>query len=123
MGRVDVKNCTFNDGGCLSGYFETLNVENTNVTAAKNGFINKAKAGNVTITGGTINAGRYFLRTSNSGVNATVTGTTITLYESEGTANLVKFRGSNESLTFINCTLPAGYATEGVDTNSTLTIQ
>ena len=123
VGRIDVNNCLFNDGGCLSGYFETLNVTNTNVTAAKNGFINKSKAGNVTVTGGTINAGKYFLRTSNSGINMTVTGATITLYESDGTANLVKFRGSAESATFAGCTLPATYATEGVDANSILTIQ
>ena len=50
VGLINVNNCTFNDGGCLSGYFETLNVTNTTVTAAKNGFINKSKAGNVTVT-------------------------------------------------------------------------
>ena len=122
VGRIDVIDCLFNDGGCLSGYFETLNVTNTTVTAAKNGFINKSKAGNVTVTSGTMNVGKYFLRTSNSGINMTVNGATITMYESEGAADLVKFRGSSESATFTGCTLPASYATAGVDGNSTLTI-
>ena len=99
-----------------------MNVDNCTVTAAKNGFINKSKAGNVTVTNSTINAGKYFLRTSNSGINVTVTGSTITLYESEGSAYLVNFRGTSESATFTGCTLPASYANNGVDANSTLTI-
>ena len=121
-GTVNVDGCTFNDGGCLSGYVETLNVSNSTVTAAKNGFINKAKAGEVTVTNCDINAGRYFIRTSNSGVELTVEDSKITIYEAEGTKHLVYFRGSNESAVFIDCTIADGYTTAGVDAKSTLEI-
>lgn len=122
VGAVSFDNCTFNDGGCLSGYVETLNVTNSTVTAAKNGFINKSKTGDVTIENCDIKAGKYFLRTSNSGINMTVTDTTIEMYESEGKKDLVYFRGSNESAEFTDCTIAPGYTYAGVDANSTLEI-
>ena len=122
VGKVTVKDCTFNDGGCLSGYYETLDVSGTTVTAAKKGFINKAKAGNVTVTNSTITAGEYFLRTANSGIHVTVTDSTIALYEVDGAANLVNFRGSSESATFVDCNVPASYGTKGVDADSVLTV-
>jgi len=122
VGLIEVTGCTFNDGGCLSGYVETLNVKDTLVTAAKNGFINKSKGGNVTVTDCDITAGKYFIRTSNSGVKLTVKDSKIAMYESEGKKDLVYFRGSNESAEFINCTIAAGYTTAGVDANSTLKI-
>jgi len=124
VGTVNVTNCTFNDGGCLSGSFATLNVTNTNVTAAKNGFINKASAGAVTVKDCDITAGKYFLRTATggSGVNMTVENTNVTMYESEGAKDLVKFRGKNESAAFTDCNIAEGYTTAGVDADSTLKI-
>ena len=122
VGEVSFTGCEFTDGGCLSGYVETLNVTNCNVDGASNGFINNSKAGTVTVTGGEFECGKYFLRTSNSGVEMTVTGAVITMYESEGAKDLVKFRGSNESATFTDCTIADGYTVAGVDANSILTV-
>ncbi len=124
VGEVSFDKCLFNNGGCLSGYIETLSVTGSTVTKADKGFINKAKAGDVTVDNCTVNVGEYFLRTATngSGVNASVTNTAITLYEASGTAHLVYFRGSNESATFDKCTIPANYTTAGVDANSTLEV-
>jgi|GEM_PF-1505157 len=122
VGKVSFTGCTFNDGGCLSGYVETLDVSDSTVTAAKNGFINKAKAGTVTVDNCSINAGRYFIRTSNSGVELKVTNSDISVYESEGTKHLVYFRGTNESAEFTDCTIADGYTTAGVDADSTIGI-
>ena len=120
---VTFSGCIFNDGGCLNGHWLELNVVNCVVNKARNGFINAAKGGVTNVVNSTINTGKYFLRTSNSGVNVTVTDSTVSVYESEGKIDLVRFRGSSESLTFTNCTISAGYSTEGVDANSTLTIK
>lgn len=122
VGEVNFDKCYFDNGGCLSGYAETLTVTNTTVVAADNGFISNSKAGTVTVENCTVNAGKYFLRTSNSGIDANVTNTTVTLYESEGLADLVNFRGSNESATFTDCVLPEDYNTNGVDFNSKLIV-
>lgn len=122
VGEVNFDRCLFEDGGCLSGYVETLNVSNSTVKAAKNGFINKSKAGKVTIENCNIVTGRYFVRTSNSGIEITVSNSDITVYEAEGTKHLVYFRGSNESASFDNCTIASGWTAEGVDGNSVLNI-
>jgi len=122
VGTVNFDGCTFNDGGCLSGYVETLNVSDSTVTAAKNGFINKSKAGTVTVENCDITAGRYFIRTSNSGVELTVKDSEIEMYESEGTKHLVYFRGSNESAKFTDCEIADGYTTAGVDADSSIEI-
>ena len=121
-GNVSFDNCVFNDGGCLSGYVETLSVTDSTVTAAKNGFINKSKAGTVTVENCDIDTGRYFIRTSNSGVVLNVADSDITVYEAEGTKHLVWFRGSNEKASFVDCTIADGYTFAGVDANSTVEI-
>ena len=122
VGHVTFKGCVFNDGGCLSGYFAQLTVSNCYVNGARNGFINQQKGAKILVENSVINAGRYFIRTSNSDTTVTVNDCDIKVYTSEGTNHLVWFRGSNESVTFNNCTIASGYTTNGVDANSTLTI-
>lgn len=122
VGKVTVNGCVFDNGGCLSGYFETLEVKDTDVLSADNGFINKSKSGKVTVSGGSVNAGKYFIRTSNSGVELAVENCDIEMYESEGTAHLVYFRGKNESADFTDCTIADGYTQAGVDSDSELGI-
>lgn len=120
IGAVEFNDCKFNNGGCLSGYFETLTVTDANVTLADKGFINAQHGCTITVDNSTVNAAEYFLRTRGS-ANMTVTGTDITLYEVDGVAtNLVNFRGSNESAKFIDCTLPVTYTVAGVDFDSAL---
>ena len=122
VGKVTFEDCQFDNGGCISGYAVDVVVDNCEVTAADNGFISKSNAGTVLVENSKVNAGKYFLRTANAGVEATVNNTEVTVYEAEGKKDLVNFRGSNESLTFNGCTIAAGYTTAGVDADSTLTI-
>ena len=117
VGKITFDSCNFINGNCLSNYSETLQIINCTVTNAYKGFINKSKAGTVTVDNCTINGCEYFLRTANTGVVANVTNSEITT-----TSDLVWFRGSNESATFKDCNIQTGYTTQGVDANSTLTI-
>ncbi|MBR2906448.1 MAG: leucine-rich repeat protein [Clostridia bacterium] len=122
IGNVAFDGCTFN-GTCISGYVDTLiDVKNSVVTDAPNGFINIQNSGDVNVENCTVNAGRYFVRTNGSNVDITVTDSDITVYESEGTKHLVYFRGSNESAEFTDCTIADGWTTAGVDANSTLEV-
>ncbi len=118
VGKVDVIDCTFNDGGCLAGYVETLNVSDTTVTAARNGFIDKKKAGPITVDNCDVVCSVYFIRTDNSGINATVTNTTVNetdVPNSKGTG-LVVFRGSGHKVEFTDCTLTYETLTGGAGT-------
>ena len=119
VGYVEFNACVFNDGGALSSGYSELVVKNCVVNEAYNGFINASRASQITVEGCEILTGKYFLRTSNTNVHVTVKDSSITVYESEGACDLVKFRGSNESLTFVNSTVSGGALT-GVDADSTV---
>lgn len=107
IGKVDFVNCTMEEGGCLSGYVETLNVKDCSFTSNKTGFIDKKKAGAVTVENCEVECAIYFLRTDNSGIDVTVTETTVKQFDvpnSKGTG-LVVFRGSGHTATFTDCEL------------------
>ena len=121
IGNVSFNACTFDNGGCLSGYPQKLTVTGCVVTRADNGFINVQSGGSITVEDSTVNAGEYFVRTR-TGVEINVTGSDITMYESNGSKHLVYFRGSGEEAYFVDCTIADGYTVEGVDEDSTLSI-
>ncbi|MBE6638569.1 MAG: hypothetical protein E7616_03810 [Ruminococcaceae bacterium] len=123
VGTVSFTGCTFENGGTLSGYVNTLNVADTTVNN-QNGFINKSTAGTVTVDNCDITCGKYFFRTATNGTGANLVAenTKITVNTFEAENNLVNFRGSSESATFTGCTITEGYSTNGVDANSILTI-
>lgn len=122
VGDMTFDGCTFSDV-CISGYVDkTITVKNSTVLNADGGFINNQNNGDIIVDNCTINAGKYFVRTNGSGIEIEVTDSDITVYESEGTKHLVYFRGSSESAEFTDCTIAAGYTTEGVDANSALGI-
>ncbi len=105
VGAVNVKNCTFNDGGCLAGYVETLNVENTTVNKASNGFIDKKKSGSITVNNCDVDCDIYFIRTDNTGITATINNTAVEQTDvpnPKGTG-LVVFRGSGHLVSFNDC--------------------
>ena len=106
VGAITFDTCTFENGNCLSDYYETLTITNCTVKNAYNGFINKAKAGTVTVEDcSLIECTEYFLRTSNIDVKVNVTGCTINVTEIGTETGLVVFRGSNEYASFDGCTL------------------
>jgi len=125
IGKVDFVNCTMEEGGCPSGYVETLNVKDCSFTSNKTGFIDKKKAGAVTVENCEVECAIYFLRTDNSGIDVTVTETTVKQFDvpnSKGTG-LVVFRGSGHTATFTDCELTYDTLKDGAGKDlSTLTI-
>jgi len=110
-GLVTFTGCSFNNGNNISGYVRTLNVENCTATDAYKGFINVQGASDVTVTGGTVAASEYFIRTNSQAI-MNVTGTTIDVSIADnGEQYLVKSRGANCKATFTNCTI----APESID--------
>ena len=106
-GTVNVTGCTFNDGGCLAGYVATLNVSDCVVTKASNGFLDKKKAGPLTVENCEVVCDVYFLRTDNADITVEVTDTTVKQTDvpnPKGTG-LVVFRGSGHSVDFTDCDL------------------
>lgn len=122
VGDITFDGCTFSDV-CISGYVDkTITVKNSVVIDADGGFINNQNNGDIVVDNCTINAGKYFVRTSGINIDISVSNSDITMYESEGTKHLVYFRGSNETAEFVDCTIADGWTTEGVDANSTLKV-
>jgi len=120
VGKVDVLNCTFENGGCLSGYIETLTVKDTKFTSNSTGFIDKKKAGPVTVENCEVDCAVYFLRTDNSGVTMTVKDTTVKetdVANSKGTG-LVVFRGSGHTASFVDCQLTYDTLQSGAGTGT-----
>ena len=126
-GTIIFDGCTFDKAACFSGAWYDLQIKNcTGLVDSGHGkgLINAARAGHTLVENCTFDLGSiaYIVRTSNSDVNVDVKNCTFT-----GTPQLiVKFRGSNESVTFTNCTLNGAQIPEtpsaGVDADSILTI-
>ena len=109
VGAVNFDNCYFNNGGCLSGYYETLNVTETTVVKADNGFINNNKASTITVDDCDVTCAKYFVRLNNTGHSVMVTDTKIAqtdlandkgtglvvFQKASTTANTVEFYGDN----------------------------
>ena len=120
VGTVNVIGCTFDNGGCLSGYVETLNVKDTTFTSTTTGFIDKKKAGPVTVENCVVDCAVYFLRTDNSGITVNVKDCEIkeTDVENSKGTGLVVFRGSGHTATFIDCELAYDTLKSGAGTGT-----
>ena len=121
VGNISFLGCKFDNGGSISGYMKNLLIDDCTVNN-EGGFVNIQNQGTVTVKGSEITCGKYAFRTSNQNVTIIANGTTFTVNEYESLKDLVNFRGSGHSATFTGCTITAGYTTQGVGTNGTLTI-
>ncbi len=111
VGKVTFTGCEFVDGNCISGYCETLTVTDSVATNSYKGFISNQKAGTVTVSNCHIDCSEYAFRTQNSGIDITVTDSTINVSEAEGSQYVVVFRGKGpHTATFTGCTFNVGEA-------------
>ncbi len=120
-------NCTFDNGGVISGYWpgssqSTLTLDNCNGDMGNKGIVNAQKAGYISVVKSTLKAGEYGFRT-NSGMNISVEDSSITIRDK---APLVFFRGTASSATFTNCDLsyatPVAYLNGANSNNTSMTI-
>lgn len=120
-------NCTFDNGGVISGYWpgssqSALTLDNCNGDMGNKGIVNSQKAGYISIVNSTLEAGGYGFRT-NSGMNISVEDSSITIRDK---APLVFFRGTASSATFTNCDLsyatPVAYLNGANSNNTSMTI-
>ena len=105
MGSVEFANCTFEEGGCLSGRFNNLVVKDCVVNGATKGFINQQKSdatGKIIIDNLTANVGAYLVRT-NGGSQIEVSESDITVTESEGTNSIIISRGNGDNVKIDHC--------------------
>ena len=110
--------CTFDNGGLISGYWpgssqSTLTLDNCKGDMGDKGIVNGQKAGYVYVKDSNLVAGEYGFRT-NASLNITVEDSTIAIRDN---APLVFFRGAGSSATFTNCNLT--YATPVAYKNAT----
>ena len=120
VGSFEFTDCTFTEGGCISGRFTDVTVKGGVVDGATKGFINQQKSDNgvsVTVEGLTANVGAYLVRT-NGNVNINIADSDIVVTESEGSDSVIVSRGAGDDVDFVDCELNDSELISGIGANS-----
>lgn len=105
IGDVSFNGCHFENGGCISGRFESLTATNCTVNGADFGFVNAQKGGSsVTVDGLTGTLGAYVVRTATDGaMTVNVTDVVVDMYKADGTNNGIVVRAAGTTVTATDC--------------------